>query len=221
MEDRKLVEISENSLKSPGRLCRLPKYQGNLPALFVFRHAQTFDNLHRIFCGRRNSKLTPLGVLQARRLAERLKDKQIDVAFTPDLVRCKKTLKPVLKCHPKTKRIIENLLRERDYGDLTGKSKLKLNKEDPVLTAKYRRAYDFPPPNGESLKEVKEKRVWPFCISLEEKIKKEKVNVAVCCTNNTMRLIRMYFEKLSLEEMESLENPLAQDYCSYGIEPHL
>ena len=150
-------------------------------------------------------------------MAEKLKNAKIDLGLTPSLDRCRKTLNCVLVYHPKTIIVLENLLLERDYGDLTGKSKIKLNEKDPLLTAKYRRAFDFPPPNGESLKEVKEKRIWPFCQRLEEKIKKEKINIAVSCTNNTMRLIRMYFEKLSIEEMEALENPLAQDFCSYGI----
>lgn len=215
--DQRLINASVKSLKFPGEIIKLPKYQGNGPKVFVFRHGQTFDNIKRIFSGRRNSLLTKEGEKQSEELSEKLKNERIDIAMTPNLDRCKKTLKAVLKYHPETKILRNNLLLERDYGDLTGKSKLKLNEKNPLLTAKYRRAYDFPPPNGESLKEVKEKRIWPFCQKLEEKIKNEKINIAVSCTNNTMRLIRMYFEKLNIEEVESLENPLAQDYCSYGI----
>lgn len=217
MEDRKLIEISENSLKSPGKFVNLPKYQGNNPTLLVFRHGETFDNQRRIFSGRRNSKLTPKGIKQAKELAEKLKNIEIDLAYTPNLDRCLKTLKYVLIFHPKTQIIKDDFLLERDYGDLTGKSKLKLDRKDPLVCAKYRRAYDFPPPNGESLKDVKEKRIWPLCKKIEERIKNEKINIAFCCTNNTMRLIRMYFEKLPIEEMEGLENPLARDFCSYEI----
>lgn len=217
MDEQKLVEISKSSILSPGKLSILPKYEGNGPTLYVFRHGETQDNFNRIFSGRRNSPLTEKGINQANILAEKLKPALIYIAYTPNLDRCQNTLNIVLKLHQNTKILIDDNLLERDYGDLTGKSKVELNEKDPVLTAKYRRAYDFPPPNGESLKEVKEKRIWPFCLALEEKIRLEKVNVAVCCTNNTMRLIRMYFEKLSIEEMESLENPLAQDYCSYRV----
>ena len=109
------------------------------------------------------------------------------------------------------------LFRSRDYGDLTGKSKIELNKQDPKLCQKYRRSWSFPPPNGESLKMVWDNRLKQFCKDLEGRIKRDKINVAVSCTGNTMRLIRMYFEKLSVEEMLAIESPTAQDYAAYLI----
>lgn len=217
LDEQQLVEISNKSLASPGKLSHLPKYEGDIPTLIVFRHGQSFDNIRRIFSGRRNSQLTQEGLRQAEKLAEKLKNAKIDIAYTPKLDRCKKTLKFVLKYHPNTKILYDDYLLERDYGTLTGKSKTKLNKQDPILTAKYRRGYDFPPPKGESLKDVKENRIWPFCQKIKKEMQEKRVNIAISCTNNTMRLIRMFFEGLTIEEMESLENPLAQDFCSYKV----
>ncbi|PIS22959.1 hypothetical protein COT49_02620 [candidate division WWE3 bacterium CG08_land_8_20_14_0_20_40_13] len=211
-----LLEASNFSLEHPGALVlELPKEEK--ANLFVFRHGQTHDNIRRIFCGRRNSELTLEGIRQAETLGLKLSRKRIDVILTPNLSRCLKTSQIALRSQINPKFEIMDSLLERDYGKLTGKSKTKLAKKDPVLTAKYRRGWDFPPPNGESLKMVWENRIFPFCKYLEGKIKRDKVTIAVCCTNNTMRLIRMYFEKLSQEEMLTLENPLAKDYASYAI----
>lgn len=184
--------------------------------IYLFRHAQTHDNRRRIFSGRRNSRLTLLGVKQAERLAKNLKGKKIDLFISSPLARCLETLKPLRKYYPDVPLEKEKLLLERDYGRLTGKSKKKLMREDFEKAVLYRRSYDFPPPGGESLKEVQQKRVFPFCKKLFARAKKERINVAICGTNNTMRLVRMFFEKLTIEEMLTLENPF-DDYASYPV----
>lgn len=213
-----LIKAAKASLEHPGQgKGSLPKNESDrFSVVYLFRHTETFDNRRRIFSGRRNTRLTPLGIKQAKLLAQKLKNKRIDRAFRPNLIRCRQTLDEVLKFHPETEVVIEPLLVERDYGQLTGKSKLKLMRENFELAVKYRRAYDFPPPGGESFKQVKEKRIDPFCRRLTKELKKKKINVAICCTNNTMRLIRMFFEKLSLLEMQTLENPFG-DYASYVV----
>ena len=219
------LESAQKSLKHPGGAAKpLPKANESTgkPILYVFRHGETEDNKNRIFSGRRNSLLTSRGVEQSQELAETLKDKKIDVAIFSDIAegksdRAERTLEEVLKYHPETKKESAKLLVERDYGELTGTSKAELNQRAPELCLKYRRSWDFPPPGGESLKMVWENRVRKFCQNLEKRIRREKINVAISCTNNTMRLIRMYFEKLSVEETLELENPLAKDFSSYTI----
>ncbi len=217
------LESAQKSLETPGLAgTPLPKADESAsgePILYLFRHGETEDNKNKIFSGRHDSPLTAEGVKQAQVLAKKLKDKKIDLSIYSDLIRAKNTLDEVLKFHPETNVEASQLLLERDYGDLTGTSKAKLNQKDPELCLKYRRSWDFPPPNGECLKMVWENRVKKFCQDLEERMRREKINVAVSCTNNTMRLIRMYFENLSIEQMLELENPLATDYASYIIPP--
>lgn len=214
------LESAQKSLETPGlTTAPLPKADESTggPILYLFRHGETEDNKNKIFSGRRNSPLTSKGVEQSKELAKKLKDKKIDLAIYSDLIRAKGTLDKVLKFHPETKTEPSELLLERDYGKLTGTSKTELNEKDPQLCLKYRRSWDFPPPGGESLKMVWENRIKKFCKDLEERMHRKKINVAISCTNNTMRLIRMYFEKLSVEEMLELENPLATDYASYSV----
>lgn len=212
------LSSAEASIKNPGQASApLPKADSqNKPILYVSRHGETEYNKRKIFCGVFDSPLTEKGLDDAKKQAELLKDKEINVGITNDLQRSRKTLEEILKYHPQATVEIDLSLRERNYGDLTGKSKEEMMKSDPELTLKFRRGWDFPIPNGESLKDVWENRIKVFCEKLEKRMKDEGINVAVCCTNNTMRLIRMYFEKLSTEEMLELENPF-DDYASYAL----
>ena len=118
--DKKILESSAESLRHPGQLIsKLPKVRlSNAPILYVFRHGETYDNARRIFCGRRNSNLTPKGLDQAKVLAKRLKDSKIDLAISPPLIRTRRTMKEVLKYHTKTKieeepLLIESLLKPK------------------------------------------------------------------------------------------------------------
>ena len=74
----------------------------------------------------------------------------------------------------------------------------------------------YPPPKGESIKMVEE-RVFPFCTELIERIKHNNINVAISAHSNSMRAIRRYFEKLSIVEEITLENPLGCDYSQYVV----
>lgn len=215
---KKIMESAIRSLKAPGKSLKpLPKKESKTnPTLYVFRHGETYDNKRRTFSGWRQTRLTKRGIKQAEILAKKLKNKKIDVIIESHLRKSKETTKIISKYHPNAKIEIDDRIIERDYGDLTGKSKIKMMKENSELAAKYRRAYDFPPPHGESLKMV-EKRVFPFCRELVKRMKKEKINVALSAHGNSMRAIRRFFEKMSIEEMLTHENPLGMDYAAYFI----
>ena len=186
--------------------------------LFVFRHAETTDNSNNIFSGWRNPDLTPKGMLQAQEVAQQLEKEKINCAFTSHLVRAKKTLEIVLKQHPKVPIFIDDRLIERCYGTLQGKSKTKIAAERPEWFAKVHRGYDFPPPEGESLKMV-ENRTIPFVKQLKSWLRKNPGNVAISCHGNSMRPIRRIFEHLELKQMLRLENP--QDKAmEYALHVH-
>jgi len=214
----KLKEAALSSLENPGQGEEMPKTTSvEAPILYLFRHTQTVDNLNRVFTGsRRNPDLTPEGEKQAKVIAEKLKDKNFDLFISPPLLRCEKTLGPLRVYFPNTPYLQKKELVERDYGDLTGKNKLEIMKLNPEKAVLWRRSYDVAPPNGESIKDVWEGRIREFCFWLEQKMKTKKINVCYSGTNNTVRLIRMHFEKLSIEEMLTLENPYG-DYASYHL----
>jgi 2,3-bisphosphoglycerate-dependent phosphoglycerate mutase len=186
--------------------------------LFVFRHAETTDNSNNIFSGWRNPDLTPKGLLQAQEVAQQLEKEKIDYAFTSHLTRAKRTLEIVLKPHPKVPIFIDDRLIERCYGTLQGKSKIGIAAERPEWFAKVHRGYDFPPPEGESLKMV-ENRTLHFVVQLEGWLQQNPGNVAISCHGNSMRPIRRVFEHLSLKQMLQLENPQDQA-MEYALHIH-
>jgi 2,3-bisphosphoglycerate-dependent phosphoglycerate mutase len=174
--------------------------------LFVFRHAETTDNSNDVFSGWRDPDLTSKGLLQAQEIAQQLEQEKIDYAFTSHLLRAQRTLDIVLKLHPKVPVFIDDRLIERCYGMLQGKSKKEIAAEKPEWFAKVHRGYDFPPPEGESMKMV-ESRTLPFVMQLEGWLRQNPGNVAISCHGNSMRPIRRVFEHLSLKQMLHLENP--------------
>jgi 2,3-bisphosphoglycerate-dependent phosphoglycerate mutase len=186
--------------------------------LFVFRHAETTDNKNNIFSGWRDPDLTPRGLLQAQEVAQQLEKEKINYAFTSHLMRAKRTLEIVLKPHPKVPIFIDDRLIERCYGTLQGKSKIKIAAKTPEWFAKVHRGYNFPPPEGESLKMV-EKRTLPFVVQLEGWLRQNPGNVAISCHGNSMRPIRRVFEHLSLRQMLQLENPQGQA-IEYALQIH-
>ena len=215
----RITRSALSSIISPGKTKRpLPKKESSkYPEIYVFRHGETYDNRQRIFSGWRDSKLTLKGKDQAKMLVPKLKDKQIDVCIISHLSRSSQTAKIALK-GKKVSYEVDDRIIERDYGKLTGKSKEKLMEENFVDAVKYRRYFDFPPPGGESLKDVK-KRVFPFCRDLVKRVKKTGENVAVSCHGNSMKIIRLYFEKLKIIDVLVQENPLGQDYAEYVVAP--
>jgi 2,3-bisphosphoglycerate-dependent phosphoglycerate mutase len=186
--------------------------------LFVFRHAETTDNSNNIFSGWRDPDLTPKGLLQAQKVAQQLEKEKINYAFTSHLMRAKRTLEIVLKPHPKVPIFIDDRLIERCYDTLQGKSKIGIAAEGPEWFAKVHRGYDFPPPEGESLKMV-ENRTLPFVVQLEGWLRQNPGNVAISCHGNSMRPIRRVFEHLSLKQMLQLENPQDQA-MEYALHIH-
>lgn len=186
--------------------------------IYLFRHGQTYYNRDKMFTGWKDSKLTPKGKQDAKKIAEKLKHKKFEVAYQTHLSRSKETLKPVLKYHPECKKIItDDRMIERSYGKFQGlHHSTIIAKYGQAMFDKWHRAYDFPPPKGESVKQV-EKRVDSFIKDLIAKIKKEKVNVAISAHGNSMRPFRRYFEKLTIPEMMKLENPW-DDYFEYTVE---
>lgn len=183
--------------------------------IYLFRHSESVDNRNKIFSGWRDSKLTAKGLSQARQIARKLRHKHIDLAFTSDLTRAIQTLDEVLKFHKGVPVIVDARLRERDYGRLTGTSKVAFEKKNPKLYAIYHRSYNKGPPKGESFKDVNE-RVAPFIKDLLHIVKAYKVNVAISAHGNSIRPLRKHFEHLTITQMRKIEN--AQDkYWAYRV----
>ena len=173
--------------------------------LYVLTHTETFFNRRRIFTGQLDSKLTPLGRKQARRQAMRLKNIKLGLAFVSPLSRTHETLSYIKKYHPSLKVVIDERLTERNYGDLSGLSKVRFRIQHPAFYKVYHRSYETPPPHGESMITV-EKRVLDFLKDAIWLMRKQKANAVIIGHNNSVRPIRRYFEKMTPEEMMNVDN---------------
>ncbi len=203
------------------KITPLPKDENlEYPILYVFRHGQTTDNADFIFSGWRNVDLTDEGIRQAKVLAEKLKDKKLDMLIASDQIRAVKTMQIAVSLNERIKDMEihqDKRLRERCYGDLQGTSKLMVALENPEQLKLDRRSFDHIPPNGESIEMVC-KRVYEFIDEIVPLMKQFKMNVAVSCHGNSIRGFRRYFEHLNDEETAIVETPLAQDYAAYSIQ---
>jgi len=183
--------------------------------IFLFRHGQTEDNKSHTFCGFRQSDLTPEGIEEAKKIGEELKDEHVTKAYQSDLIRSQHTLQLALgDYHNGVQVITDPRIKERDYGNLTGKNKDEIEKENPEQYKLWHRSYEDPPPGGESIKDV-EVRVLSFLNDIIPTLKPDDV-VFISAHGNSLRPIRKYFEHLTNEEMCSFEHTPGKIY-SYQI----
>lgn len=172
--------------------------------IYVFRHTQSLDNAQAIFSGFRNIPLSNEGYATAMKLADNLKNANIDIAYSSDLLRAVDTMNIVLKNHIGTFNCLDKRLRERSYGWLEGQSKKWWSKYLYPLFKIFHRSYRIPPPGGESLADV-QKRVKLFIDDLLFYLEDKNLNVAICCHSGSIRGIRQYFEKIPDNEFNQIE----------------
>ena len=186
--------------------------------IYLFRHGESFFNRAKEFTGWKDSKLTAEGKRNARKVAQKLKNKKIYLAFQTRLSRSKETMKEMLKYHPECRKVIvDDRMIERSYGRFQGKKHSTIIKKyGQKQFDVWHRSYTIAPPGGESIQMV-EKRVKSFIRDLLRKMKQEKISVAISAHGNSMRPFRRYFEHLTIKQMMQLENPW-DDYFEYTVE---
>lgn len=91
-----------------------------MTTLYLVRHGETKDNVARIMQGQRQGKLTPAGIAQMKDLAVFLSEIHIDAIISSDLQRAYDSAQILSRQwnHPVQ---ITPMLRERDWGDFTGR----------------------------------------------------------------------------------------------------
>lgn len=171
--------------------------------LVMLRHGLSQWNLENRFTGFRDVPLTEDGIKEAIRAGKKVADAgfRFDRVYTSTLVRAIDTTTHVLdgaaanNAHLKgsTGQWImtrHDDLRERDYGDLTGLNKAETaQKYGDEQVHIWRRSYDVPPPGGESLKDVVEKRVGPYFNSeILPRLQKGE-NILIGAHGNTLRAL--------------------------------
>lgn len=177
--------------------------------LVIVRHGQSQWNLENRFTGWIDIDLSPAGEEEALKAGEKLGNYKFDEAFTSDLIRAQRTLDIILKeinqkDIPVSK---DKALNERMYGDLQGMNKDECRKkfgDDQVKI--WRRSYDTPPPNGESLKDTADRVLPYFKKYIEPELRKGK-DILISAHGNSLRALMMHLEKMSSEEILRTEIP--------------
>ncbi len=176
-----------------------------MPKLILVRHGQSLWNLEDRFTGWVDVPLTAKGREEATAAGLKLAEYSIDVAYTSNLARAQNTLALILESMGKQLPIIKDeALNERHYGDLQGLNKKRTTEqygEEQVHI--WRRSYNVPPPNGESL-EMTAARTLPFferCILGDIAQGKD---VLVVAHGNSNRSIVMKLDNLTQEEVLNL-----------------
>lgn len=172
--------------------------------IFIFRHAQTPDNVAHTFSGKRDPDLTKDGIEEAEKIRDTLKNEKVTKAYCAPNKRTKHTLEIVLEHHVNVEMVADPRLNERDYGDLTGKNKDEIANKFPKEYPIWHRSYDVPPPGGESYKQV-DVRVMEFLKEMLQNLYQNDV-IFISASGNSIRPMRKHFEKMTNEEMSSYEN---------------
>jgi 2,3-bisphosphoglycerate-dependent phosphoglycerate mutase len=175
--------------------------------LILIRHGQSEWNAKGLWTGWNDIDLNEKGREEARNAAEKLSDIKIDKAYTSDLKRAQQTLQEIkhkLKLQ-KLPTIIAPELKERNYGDLAGKNKWKVKeKYGEEQFKKWRRGWDEPIPNGESLKDVYSRVIPYYEKNILPAIKKGE-NILISAHGNSLRALVKNLDNISDSEISNLE----------------
>ncbi|KAM7520746.1 hypothetical protein LguiB_019708 [Lonicera macranthoides] len=208
--------------------------KSNEAALILIRHGESLWNEKNLFTGCVDVPLTKKGVEEAIEAGKRISNIPVDMIYTSALIRAQMTAMLAMTEHRRKKVpiIMHNeseratawsqifseetkkqcipvvtawQLNERMYGELQG-----LNKQETAdrygkeQVHEWRRSYDTPPPNGESLEMCAERAVAYFKEHIEPQLLFGK-NVMIAAHGNSLRSIIMYLDKLTSQEVISLE----------------
>jgi 2,3-bisphosphoglycerate-dependent phosphoglycerate mutase len=174
--------------------------------LALVRHGESQWNARNVWTGLTNIGLTEKGKQEAAAVAPLLSDIHLDAAFTSELIRAQDTLSIILKTSGQRVPVTHNAaLNERDYGIYTGKNKMEIKAqlgEEDFL--KLRRGWDYPVPEGESLKQVYA-RVVPYFDTTIAPLLAAGKHVLVVAHGNSLRALMKKLENVSDDAIAGVE----------------
>ncbi len=183
------------------------KTDEKITKLILIRHGESESSLKDI-TGRgkeNNFALTSVGIKQAQKAAEEMKDEKIDIIFSSTILRAKQTAE-ILNEKIKTKIEESDAVVELYYGSLDGISRKNLHEENEIYQ-KYQslvgqERFNFKFDEGESKADV-QKRIEKF---VEEILQNHQgKNVMVVCHATIIGMFSKVLNQLSLKEFYRIE----------------
>lgn len=182
--------------------------------LVLVRHGQSQWNEKGLWQGWIDIDLTEKGIEQAKETGRQLKDIKFDHAYSSPLIRASKTLDEILKVlHQSDLPVIKDqAMTEKHYGIYAGKNKWQVKEEvGEEEFQKIRRSWDYPTPEGESMKQVYERLIPYYEKEILPKLKEGK-NVIIASHGNTLRCLVKFLDHLSDEEVAKFEFGIGEGY---------
>ena len=191
----------------------------------MVRHGQSEWNAKNLFTGWKDPGLTDQGVSEAKNAGKLILEQNIefDVMYTSMLSRAQKTGDIILKIlnHKEIPIIKNEALNERHYGSLAG-----LNKDDArrkwgdEQVHIWRRSFDIPPPDGESLKDTADRVLPYFKTEIMPKVISGS-SILIAAHGNSLRALIMKLDSISSEDIVELEiptgAPIQYEFAQNGI----
>jgi len=175
--------------------------------LVLVRHGQSEWNALGLWTGWQDTPLTAKGREEARQAAEYLQDFTLHKAHTSNLVRAQQTLDEIKSelNHQDLETVNHAALDERHYGDYTGKNKWQVKEEiGEVEFNKLRREWNYPVPNGETLKDVHDRAIPYYQEHIINDLKDGK-NIIIAGHGNTLRALMKHLEEVDDNDVHTLE----------------
>jgi 2,3-bisphosphoglycerate-dependent phosphoglycerate mutase len=204
--------------------------------LILMRHGQSQWNLHNLFTGWVDIPLSAAGVEEALEGGRFIQNEPIDIIFTSTLIRAQMTAMLAMTIHHSGKvpvilhpgegkleewgQIYSSAaqsqtipviraweLNERMYGQLQGVNKKELAEKFGTEQVQiWRRSFDVPPPEGESLEMTAARSIPYFDQNIVPCLQRGQ-NVFIAAHGNSLRSIIMELDGLNAEEVVRLELP--------------
>ncbi len=169
--------------------------------IYIVRHGETDWNIGSRMQGHTDIPLNSKGKQQAKEIASHLKKINLDIIYASPLSRAYETAM-IINSHHNAPIIKDNALRERQFGELEGKTYEEVNKFHPALIFSETWNYpDYHPPGGESVNDIK-KRVSEFT----KKILKKYTGKSILLVSHgvALRILVGAFLNTSPEQLEGL-----------------
>ena len=200
-----------------------------MPKLVLLRHGQSEFNRLNLFTGWLDVGLSSKGTAEATAAGKDLKDLKIDCIFTSMLIRAQQTAMLFMAESNNSPAIIATKteyqqdsitvdipdgytpiiadwrLNERHYGKLQALNKqATIEKYGKEQVAIWRRSFDTPPPEGESLAMTLKRTIPAMQELILPQLTADKT-VLVVAHGNSLRSIIMHIENIAEEDIVSLE----------------
>ena len=160
--------------------------------IYLTRHGETEWNIEKRLQGRGDSPLTENGIQRAKELRDRIKNIDIDVIYSSPIKRALNTAN-ILRGNKNIDIITDDSLMEMCFGDYEGKKIDIVQEENPSwdINLIMQGNVEICAPNGENLKEVRER-----ISKLMNKIIAENMGKSILIVTHgiTLKALMYYFK---------------------------